>query len=207
VEALRGDASPTQLDLSDRGLGDVGARLLALLVSGNAVLTKLDVSRNSIGGGYVKASEVEGDSKEAGAKVIYHGNEVTVIKGVDSDGDIKIEDLTGVRAIANMLEVNKVLTSLNLSGNEVGAEGAKALASALEVNAVLTSLNLYYNNIGPSGALAIAGALKVNKALASALRVNGVLTSLNLSYIEVGAEGAKALASALEVNAALTSLE
>ena len=42
--------------------------------------------------------------------------------------------------MASALEVNAVLTELNLMSNSVGAEGAKALASALEVNKVLTSL-------------------------------------------------------------------
>ena len=42
--------------------------------------------------------------------------------------------------MASALEVNAVLTELDLRHNSVGVEGAKALASALEVNAVLTSL-------------------------------------------------------------------
>ena len=60
----------------------------------------------------------------------------------------------------------------SLYRNGVGDEGGKALASALEVNAVLTSLDLssdFYAsiNIGDQGAIAIAEALKVNKVLTS----------------------------------------
>ena len=43
--------------------------------------------------GYVKASEVEGDSKEVGAKVVYQGREMVVSTGVDRDGDLKMIDM------------------------------------------------------------------------------------------------------------------
>ena len=50
VEALRGDAGPTELDFTNHGarrrLGAVGARLLALLVGGNGVLTSLNLCFN-----------------------------------------------------------------------------------------------------------------------------------------------------------------
>ena len=59
----------------------------------------------------------------------------------------------------------------SLRYNNVGDLGAKALASALEVNAVLTSLNLAGSpygggvKIGDEGAAALAAALKVNRVL------------------------------------------
>ena len=43
--------------------------------------------------GYVKASEVEGDSKEVGAKVVYQGREMVVSTGVDDDGELKMIDM------------------------------------------------------------------------------------------------------------------
>ena len=62
--------------------------------------------------GYVKASEVQGESKEVGAKVIYQGREMTVSKAPDDDGDIKMVDLSGVLALAASLPECKSLTSL-----------------------------------------------------------------------------------------------
>ena len=62
--------------------------------------------------GYVKASEVEGESKEVGAKVMYQGREMTVSKGVDRDGDLKMIDLSGVFAFAEMIKSNTVLRDL-----------------------------------------------------------------------------------------------
>ncbi len=41
----------------------------------------------------------------------------------------------------------------------IGAEGAKAFASALEVNAVLTELNLGHNPVGDEGANLLASAV------------------------------------------------
>ena len=39
--------------------------------------------------------------------------------------------LGGAESIASMLVVNRALTSLDLSGNEIGAGGAQAIAGAL----------------------------------------------------------------------------
>ena len=44
--------------------------------------------------------------------MFYKGREMTVSKGIDSDGEMKMVDLTGVNAIAKALEVNEVLTDL-----------------------------------------------------------------------------------------------
>ena len=43
--------------------------------------------------GYVKASEVQGDSEEVGATVTYQGREMVVSKGVDRKGELKMMDM------------------------------------------------------------------------------------------------------------------
>ena len=83
---------------------------------------------------------------------------------------------------------NRVLTTLRLDGNRIGAEGAKAIAEALKVNAVLTSVDLQLNSIGDDGA----------KAIAEALKVNAVLTKLDLEYNSMGDAGKKALQDAVK---------
>ena len=65
--------------------------------------------------GYVKASEVQGDSMEVGAKVIYQGREMVVSKGVDRDGELKMKpvaDLSGITALAEALKLSPNLLSL-----------------------------------------------------------------------------------------------
>jgi small GTP-binding protein len=119
---------------------------------------------------------------------------------------------TFVEALASRLESLSGLTSLDLRGNGIGAEGAKAIAASLPG---LTSLNLAGNGIGAEGAKAIAASLSgltsldltVNRigdegarAIAASLRG---LTWLNLGRNGIGAEGAKAIAASLP---GLTSL-
>ena len=66
----------------------------------------------------MNATEVQGTSKEVGAKVMYQGREMIVSKGVDHDGDrwstatVKMVDLSGVVALADALKANVALTSL-----------------------------------------------------------------------------------------------
>jgi len=91
------------------------------------------------------------------------------------------------------------LTDLDLSANnQIGAVGAKAIADALQHNSCLNTLNLGYNKIGDDGAKAIADALKHNsclsylglgknkigvvgaKAFTDALQHNSCLTDLRL---------------------------
>jgi hypothetical protein len=55
---------------------------------------------------------------------------------------------------------NRVLTTLRLHGNRIGAEGAKAIAEALKVNAVLTKLDIGINRMGDAGKKAVQDAVK-----------------------------------------------
>ena len=54
-------------------------------------------------------------------------------KGVDSDGDLKLVDAvqTGVLAIAKALEVNGVLTTLDLRANNLGDEAKGVIRDAV----------------------------------------------------------------------------
>jgi Ran GTPase-activating protein (RanGAP) involved in mRNA processing and transport len=78
--------------------------------------------------------------------------------------------------VVPFLNTHPEIKSLNLSYNNIGAEGAKALAA----NQSLSTLNLRANNIGDEGAKALAA--------------NQSLSTLNLRYNNIGDEGAKALA-------------
>ena len=60
----------------------------------------------------MKATEVQGDSKEVGAKVVYQGREMIVSKGVDGDGEMKMIDLSGVVALSGALKTNSTLRDL-----------------------------------------------------------------------------------------------
>ena len=66
--------------------------------------------------------------------------------------------------MGDALRVNASVTSFNLAGNGIEAEGAWAMAAVLAENdargvggsAALTELNLAVNNLGPEGAKALS---------------------------------------------------
>jgi Ran GTPase-activating protein (RanGAP) involved in mRNA processing and transport len=199
--------------LAECNLGADGAKAVADYVSGSAVLKSLDISDNNLVGmtDSIEAEEVHGDSKEVGAKVTYQGREMTVINGIDRDGELVLADFSGVYALANAVKFNAVLTTLNLLRNRIGPAGAKALAATLtDGRAVLTDLNLQENYIGTEGAKALAAALSGGRA---------VLTDLNLVRNQLcgldmfgrgtyDATGIQALTAALSSGSAvLTSLD
>ena len=108
-----------------------------------------------------------------------------------------------VAVVSRLLDGNTALTSLDLSGNELGPKAGRALAMALAGNEALTSLDLKCNALGVEGATEIAKSLHTNSVLAS-LDVSGMHNS-NTAH-NVGEAGAVAIAEALRTNKALTSL-
>ena len=95
-------------------------------------MATLDLGSNGIGGGqYVKEAEAVGTTFKVGDVVQWNGMECTISKEKDSDGDIFVNFQHGIQAIAEALEVNRALTSLDLFYNQIGAGGAKAIADSL----------------------------------------------------------------------------
>ena len=159
-----------------------GAVAFAGALTGNTVLTSLDVSRNSIGNEGAKAFAT---ALSALTNLNLGGNELC---GLDFQGR-GTYDASGIQALASALAGNAVLTSLNVADNSIGNEGAKAFATALsDGNTVLKTLNLDHNGIGAEGTKALAAALSDGRAL---------LTDLELFNNKIDAEGAKAIAEAL----------
>jgi len=130
----------TEANFAAMRLNPQDAKLLKPEIVVNGSLTTIDLSRNNLGGNvtetsYVKATSVQGSSFNVGDKVVYHGKEMIVSKGKDSDGDIKmkpIPDLTGVIALADALQVNGSLTTLDVRSNDMGGEGEAIIRKAVE---------------------------------------------------------------------------
>ena len=72
--------------------------------------------------GYVKATEVQGDSFEVGAKVVYQGREMVVSSGIDSDGEIKMTDSSGLKVLAEVLPQTSI-TSLKCAASDCARYG------------------------------------------------------------------------------------
>ncbi|KAL0239430.1 hypothetical protein GEMRC1_009538 [Eukaryota sp. GEM-RC1] len=132
--------------------------------------------------------------------------------------------VTSARSLAEVLNVNTTVTSVNLWWNSIGDDGVRALSEALKANETVSNINLGGNLIGIEGARLFAEALKVNNAvtsiviknnfisdegataLAEALKVNTSVKSINLSTNSIGDHGFIDLAEALKVNTTITSV-
>ena len=116
----------------------------------------------------------------------------------------------------------QTLNTLDLGGNQIGAEGAKDVADALRVNRVspifssstqidfftqtLNTLDLGYNKIGDEGAKCLSDALRVNRVsriFSSSTQIDfftQTLNILNLKWNGIGDQGAEHLSAALRNN-------
>lgn len=211
VSALsEGGAVLTQLDLRFNDIGGYYDESDALIMSdpsdtqalasalvGTAVLTECSLLKNNH----------DAESAHILAKI---GTEKRIMlsgmKRDQTEVDFSSHHLQTADAIliSSDLRFMVALTSLNLEGNDIGADGAEALADALKSGmAVLTHLNLSFNRIGVEGAKALADALKSGM---------GALTILSLAENDLAdngrdMSGIEALASALAGNAVLTGLD
>ena len=76
-------------------------------------------------------------------------------------------DITGVKLIANAIQVNTILplVKLDVSCNRILDEGATAISACLKVNNILQEVNLSDCEITSLGAIRIAAAIKLGGAL------------------------------------------
>jgi Ran GTPase-activating protein (RanGAP) involved in mRNA processing and transport len=121
----------------------------------------------------------------------------------------------GSISLAASLSSNKVLSELDLSGNEISVEGVAALTNALSANATLRRLVLNQNPIGDAGFAKLAEFLAANQCIAElhlnesgastrglaklfeSIRENSSLNTLSLSRVPIRPEELSILVSAI----------
>eukprot|EP01062_Namystynia_karyoxenos_P072124 TRINITY_DN6801_c0_g2_i4.p1 TRINITY_DN6801_c0_g2~~TRINITY_DN6801_c0_g2_i4.p1 ORF type:complete len:1036 (+),score=284.65 TRINITY_DN6801_c0_g2_i4:77-3109(+) len=174
-------------DLSDAGLRERSAGVVASILRDNESFTLLDLSGNCI--------------RNAGAGAV-----ARLLRGNDNLVHLALRSCGigpgGAAALAGALRsANRTLTSLDLSGsaggsrNLIGPQGAAAIATALLENGVLAALNLACCGLGQRGARLLAPGLGCCS-----------LQEVDLSRNAIGPDGGVAVATGLAPCSALRAL-
>jgi Ran GTPase-activating protein (RanGAP) involved in mRNA processing and transport len=237
--ALLSNCSLTSLNLKATGLGSIGLKYVADVLVRNTRLTDLNVASNGS----------RSENNTAGLEHIVHALTVNrTLKKLNLErvfqrpsSSIKFQNLItnsnltslnlnclalsdGVIDFANALSQNKVLTSLQLCGNEFYEQGATAVANALQQSNTLVSLDVSLNKISDKGLDAFATALKSNSSLTAlemrecrislpegsvleAMRFNTTLTQLDLSRNSLNGKSGTELSLVLQSNSSLRCLK
>ena len=225
ANALRSNCSLTHLSLRANYISVVGASWLANSLKQNCTLQYLDLSDNDDSDPLAVelASALESNSSltHLALSHICPGDKRSTVS-VDSDKislttvPCRLISAFGASKLARALLLNRTLTFLDLSFNEIREAGAAALGEALPRNCSLSHLYLSANGIGDSGTASLGEGLKSNctltrlylsenrirdpgaEALGKAMQSNHNLTHLHLHTNYIGDLGAAALARALE---------
>ncbi|XP_023220048.1 F-actin-uncapping protein LRRC16A-like [Centruroides sculpturatus] len=176
-------ATDISLDLSNNDLKSQGALVLESCLPGIRCLCSLDISENNFD--VDLAGIISAVGKNKSIKHLYIGKNFINIKAkhmgriIDAivqliqEEDTVLETLSLADSklrsdtclIINALGSNQSLTSIDVSGNFMGAAGAKTLAKALQVNSKLKSVIWDRNATPAQGFQDIAYALEKNYSL------------------------------------------
>ena len=202
------------MNLSNIGLvaTEDTAQALTTMLQNNKTLTHLNISEND-------------DFADSGAYCVFQGlqHNYTLVNLNMSYIKLITSEKTA-QALSTMLQVNKTLTHLDLSGNNLWSVSvANCVFKGLQQNTAILHLNL--RNTRLETAWALSTMLKVNETLthldlsenlyfsdngaywvSQGLQYNTTLVYLNLSSTEITEEGAEYIAQALKSNRSLQTL-
>lgn len=126
----------TCLDLSSNELNDHSGTYLARILKRNSTLKKIELDNNQLG---PKTCAAFGESLLLNKSLVY--------LSLDSNPIVADNDLSGLKALADSLKVNKTLTSLNLWRTGITETGGRTIASALEENDSILFCEVGHNPI------------------------------------------------------------
>ena len=188
-------------DISNNRISGDEAKELGKVLTGNQVMTKLNMASNSLDWNRENERGLDG--------VVAISNAISTMRALTSfdisNNDIRAE---GSKLLAEALKDNQVMRELNIADNNMSnydsdMSGIIAISNAIPTMGALTRLNLSNNEMLTK---------RAGKALAGALASNAVLRELDVSKQGGGAEYddgpgfAMELADGLGTNGALTSL-
>jgi Ran GTPase-activating protein (RanGAP) involved in mRNA processing and transport len=171
------------LDLTDNGIGANGAASLQVALAAHETLADVRLAKTKI------------DDRAAGRlfkHLIAHASLTSL--------DLSSNDIAATPAmykpLANVLEAEGQLRTLNLGWNRIDAKALSGIAEALQSNTKLTHLDLSWNGFGNKGAL----------VLGSILRFNAGLKYLNICHNEIRGRGCFVIADTLKENKTLDTI-
>lgn len=160
----------TCLDLTSNELNDHAGSYLARILKRNFTLKKLELDDNNFGS---RTCAAFGESLRINTSLTYLSMDSNPLV-VGEDGvpagaknnmnmeEVEVYDVSGIKALAESLKVNKTLTSLNLFRCNIPANGGEHIANALEGNRTILFLEVGGNKIAAKDAKRVSAALDGN---------------------------------------------
>lgn len=107
-----------KLELRGCDIGAAGTEALAAGIAVSRFLVFINLTGNSLADVcYVRPNMLEDSFFEVGGRVTYKGQQMIVANGINDDGNIEIVDLCGVKALADVIAVNRSLTRVQPQPN------------------------------------------------------------------------------------------
>lgn len=126
------------LDLRKNLLRDAGVKEIAYALQRSTSLVHLDISSNELG--------IKSGSELFKALAVNQSLTSLNISSYHIQSKNRITE-KGMKKIVPLLQINKILCILNLSGNRICVEGLKYIAMGIKGNNTLLSLNVSQNEI------------------------------------------------------------
>ena len=211
TEMLIKNKTLKSLDLSDYEdegmILDTGLSYIAEGLKRNSALEELRLRNVTAQGGKSLATTIATNASIALVKLSIEDIEITDDSGptfvdmlkqnitldrISFNSSHRLSDV-GVSFIAEGLQKNTTVKSLNLYRCNITSSGAKCLAKMLKINSSLTDLHINYNPIRDEGVAHLAQALKTNKTL----------THLSMNSCKITDAGVSSLTDSVLMNSTL----
>mmetsp|Transcript_59229 Transcript_59229/g.87988 ORF Transcript_59229/g.87988 Transcript_59229/m.87988 type:complete len:414 (+) Transcript_59229:80-1321(+) len=153
AKALWTDSNVLSLDVGNMNLSDLAGAYLCRALRNNRSIVKIELAGNRLGPETCKSL---GESLCTNGVVQFVGLESNPLTG-------KMNDLSGIQAIASMLRQNHTLSHLCLWRCNIGPEGGRIISNALADNKGLTCFEIGYNGWENCQILSITTKLEHNK--------------------------------------------
>ena len=209
LEKISKNTSDSRIVFMDREIDNFCTILLAQSLKTNSSIKKLSFCNNRVG--YLGIKELTSALETNKTIKIVEFDKITIhyASALELGKVLQFNSITvfvlsscnlnnlSLCKLAEALNGNTSLKSLDLYNNKFSATGLKALFKALENNTTLEELNLKENYLGDSGGRVIADGLGLNKTS---------IKTLDIGYCFIGNAGARALTEALKGNKSLIKL-